>query len=171
MSKKRIKERQQSREPLPEKVGEALVFSLERTVIPVTIGDGDDAKEYELKEATGDAAVTWHNAMFSKTKLGPDGKPSSMGAMGDTEPLLVSLCLFPKDSDRNVSVVVIRSWPNRIQKSLFEKAKEISDLEEKDESTIEAIEAKIEELTEKLEKLKAEEEGSAKNSQDDTTDG
>ena len=99
--------------------------------IQYTIGGVD----YILKEASGDAACQYRNALFKDIQLGPEGKPSKIGNMADVEPLLVSLCLFNPEG-RKIAVDSIRKWPNRIIKQLFEKVKEISDLnEESDERT------------------------------------
>ncbi len=108
---------------------EEMNFDLEVVSIPVTIG----GEKYELREASGDAACKWRNAILSKAKLGPDGKPQTVGSIADTEPLLVSLCLF-NESGKNVSLSVVRSWPARIQKALFNKIKDISDLDEDEQS-------------------------------------
>lgn len=125
-------------------------FDLTETItIPVRIKDKDGVvREYELREATGDIACRWRNAIFARTELGPNGKPKSLGNIADTEPILVSLCLFDTKTNNNVSVQTVRSWPSKIQKSLFEKIKEISDLED-DEVTNDDV----------------------KNEQTDTTDG
>lgn len=116
-------------------VGEALEFDLSAPiVIPVKLKDKDgELKDYELREANGDVACRWRNAILQRTTLGPDGKPSSLGAIADTEPILVSLCLFEAGTNRNVPVGTIRQWPSKVQKALFEKAKEISELDDDEE--------------------------------------
>jgi hypothetical protein len=88
--------------------------------------------EYELREATGEAATTYRNAMLKATQLGPNGKPKSLDGFANAEPLLVSLCLFKKDGVgwSSVDLDVIKSWPSRVQKELFNRAKEMSDLDE-----------------------------------------
>ena len=105
----------------------------EPVVIPVNIKDKDGVlRSYELREANGDSACRWKNAILQRTNLGPNGKPSSFGAIADTEPIVISLCLFDKDG-KNVPVGVIRQWPAKVQRALFEKAKEISELDEDEE--------------------------------------
>lgn len=90
-----------------------------------------DGKSYSLRQATGEAAETYRNAVLSATKLS-NGKVSSVAGLASTESLLVSLCLF--DSEGNaVHVKEIRKWPNPTVKALYDRAKEISDLDEKDE--------------------------------------
>lgn len=96
--------------------------------IPYTIG----GVQYVLREASGEAACSYRNAVFRATELGPDGKPSKIGNMADVEPLLVSLCLF-NDQGRRLNSNELKKWPNRIVKTLFQKVKEISELEEQPE--------------------------------------
>lgn len=113
-------------------------------------------RRFMLKEATGDAAVKYRNAMLESTKLGPDGKPVSVKGMANIEPYLVSLCLIEliadkdgKDRERPVSDTTLRGWPNRVLKPLYDTCKEISALSEEDD-TEEAITKKIEDLQKKL---------------------
>lgn len=114
--------------------------------VPCTIG----GKKYTLREASGDAACKYRNALLKATKLGTDGKPTSIDGMADAEPLLVSLCLFTAENTA-VPVQVVRSWPQRIQKRLFDEAKRISQLDERD--TPASIEEKILKLQEERAKL------------------
>lgn len=108
-------------------MSDGMVFDLSVTEIPVKIGD----VEYTLKEASGDASIKYRNMVMGRVKM-LDGKPSQMDNLADSEPFLVHLCLFDSEG-KNVPINIIRSWPARIQKSLFEKAKEISQLDEEDE--------------------------------------
>lgn len=93
--------------------------------VPYRIGGND----YVLKEADGEATCAYRNAVFKATELGPDGTPVRIRNMADVEPLLVSLCLFNEDG-RRIDQNFIRKWPNRIQKALYDKVKEISQLDE-----------------------------------------
>ena len=95
------------------------------TELSVRVGE----QTYTLREASGAAACTYRNAMIRCTTLGSDGKATRMDNIADTEPLLVSLCLFD-DKNRPVPVETIRSWPSRIVTKLYNKAREISSLEE-----------------------------------------
>lgn len=124
---------------MPEQKYDPMSFDLTPICIAVTVGN----KKYALKEASGDAAVRYRNAQLGCTELGPDGKPKKIVGIGDTEPLLVSLCLFEVTevdaegnivkTGANVPVNTIRSWPARIQKALFEKIKEVSEIDKEDE--------------------------------------
>lgn len=117
--------------------------------IKVEVQIGTDA--YTLKEASGDAGVKWHNALTKCFKATQAGVTSADG-IAETEPLLVSLCLSD-NCGRQVPVAKIKGWPYRLQKALFEKAKEISNLAE-DEQTEEQLVKKIELLQEKLDKVR-----------------
>lgn len=137
---------------LPE---ECLDFGdLEPTEVSVRI----KKKDYVLREASGDASCKYRNAMLKSTRLGPDGKPVQIDGMADTEPLLVALCLFEKRPQEGggakevpVSVQEVRAWPGWLVKRLFDKAKEISNLDEKEGRA--EIQSKIDKLGEKLAKL------------------
>ncbi len=116
----------------PVKTPETMDFTdITLKEIPVQVGD----KKYTLREATGDAACLYRNAMLRCTKLGPEGKPETITGIADAEPYLVSLCLF-NEGNKPVPVATIRKWPARVQTALFDKAKEISELgEDEDEDT------------------------------------
>jgi len=92
--------------------------------IPVRI----QGKNYVLREASGDAACRYRNAVLACAQLTPEGKAVSVRNLADVEPLLVSLCLFDEKGNP-VSVNQVRKWPARVVKALYEKAKEISDLD------------------------------------------
>lgn len=110
---------------------------------------------YVLREATAGAVASWRNAQLKAARLGPDGKPVSMGDAADSEPLLVSLCLFRLDDKGGawpVDLKTVRSWKSRVQRPLFEKLVEISGLSR--EETPEGLEARMSELAEKLAKAR-----------------
>ena len=121
-------------------------------------------REYVLREASGDAACKYRNALLKATKLGPNGKPQSLDGVADSEPLLVSLCLFEKYrsgdeiKERPAILPQVRGWPSRVQKTLFDRAKKMSGLDES-EKTKEQIQEQIKELRKKLEELDGAEEG------------
>ena len=129
-------------------------------------------KDYILREATGDVACKFQNKRAKCMKFGTDGKTASIDDIADVDPLLLSMCLFsPNDKtpgtfDKPVPITTIRSWPSRIVKKLVEKAKEISELEDVEE-TVADLEKKLEAAKEKV---KAKEETS-KNESGSTTDG
>lgn len=134
--------------------------------IPVTIA-GEEPMV--LREATAGAARDWRAAIIRSQKVDGRGFDASIT---ETELLLVSLCLFYKAADaqgnaRRVPVATVRNWQNRITKSLFETAKEISGLIEED--TEESLEKDIATAQEKLAKLKEEREKNGQRSGRGTT--
>lgn len=123
-----------------------LEFDLTPTTVPVRIAGQD----YLLKEASGAVATTWRNSVFRSTKVDSNGRPSSYEGIAEAEPLLVSLCLYEANG-KLVPIQTVKSWPARIQKALFEKAKEISGLDE--EETPEKLKENIRKAQEKLDRL------------------
>lgn len=100
--------------------------SLENTDVKVT---GPDKKKYVLREATGAVAAKYRNACMACMKLTPDGKSAGIQGLADVEPLLVSMCLFTEEGS-SVELSLIKAWPAKVVKKLFETAQEISDLKE-----------------------------------------
>lgn len=138
----------------------SLDFSLINPVeLPVIVGD----KKYILREASGDAACKYRNNLLKSTKMSPDGKVQSVEGLADIEPFLVSLCLFEvtEKGDKPVALHTIRSWPNRVQKALFEEAKRISYLD--DIETVESLNKQIDELTKRRDALAVSKEDPSKN--------
>lgn len=114
-------------------------------------------KKHLLREASGDAACKYRNAIIGSTRLGPDGKPTSIHGLADAEPMLVSLCLFElyehqgQEKERPVLLSTIRGWPARVLKPLVEKVKEISPgLEDRPDESEDALQKRLEETQQKL---------------------
>lgn len=120
---------------------------LEAVEIPVKV----NGEIYTLREASGDAAFKFRNAAMKCTKLGPDGKPSSVENIADIEPLLISMCLFDS-KDKPVPVAKIRSWKSRICKKLYQQILEISELEETEDEA--SLEKQLAEIQAKLDKAR-----------------
>jgi hypothetical protein len=95
---------------------------------PVTVDYFIGGKPFQLREATSDGAAKFRNAAAGTARI-TDGKVSGVGNVGDLEPLLVSLCLFDGDG-KPVPLSVVRQWPGRVVRKLFDKAKTISGLDE-----------------------------------------
>ena len=133
-------------------MSESMTFdSLSLIEVPVKIID----KNYVLREASEDAACRWRNSQVSGAKM-VDGKVSGLGNLADGEPLLVSLCLFELVPEvkqfpdgKPVPLQTVRSWPARVVKQLFAKAKEISGLSEGEES-IEDLEKQQSKLADRI---------------------
>lgn len=138
---------------------------------------------YVLLEPTEEVAVKWKNLQIKETKFGPDGKPTGLGNMADSSPYLVSLCLYKADEQGNLPLLrdgrpdhnalvplnTIKRWPSRQVTVLFERAKEIGELGERE--TAEAITRRMEDDGRKLAALRNGEarEDPAKNEPSDMT--
>ena len=122
--------------------------------IPVRIGGG----AYVLQEADEAAAVAYQNAATKAARFNEDGNLTGVDGAADVEPLLVSRCLFDRSPAGGVGSPVpldtIKKWPARIVSKLFEKAKEISQLDTAE--TVEKLEKQIARSQARLVKLKAE---------------
>lgn len=99
---------------------------------PVTI----QGVNYVLREANGDAACKYRNALLGQVELGSDGVPKKLGKVADVEPMLVSLCISKVQGEGKPIATVneqdVRRWPNRVIKPMFEWIKKNSDLEEEE---------------------------------------
>lgn len=100
--------------------------SLAVVELPVKI----NGEEFVLREISGGNHVKYKEAQFKCRHYSADGKTVTYIGLSELEPLLVHLCLFYKNSDKHVEQDKIGSWPARVQKKLFEKAREISLLKE-----------------------------------------
>jgi hypothetical protein len=151
---------------------EELIFETEDTPIeiPVTVGKA----KYFLCEAMGDVAAKYENRKVSNMKL-DNGKPVSVMNTGDLAPFLLSLCMFYPSEDgtkadrtKPVNPVTIRGFKSKTMRTLFDKARKISDIDQP--TTIDDLKKQIKELTSQLKDLETE--GTpAKNEQGETTDG
>ena len=130
-------------------------------IVPVTIS----GEQYELREANGNVACQYRNALLKCTQLGPEGKPHKIDGMADVEPLLVSLCMYDS-GNHPVPITKVRSWPSRIVKELFNTAKKISQIDE--EETVASLEKEKAAVEKRLDKLR---EGNDPNLPSDTTAG
>jgi len=97
------------------------------TEVPVKYKQTD----YVLREATSGAAKDFANARIARVKMGSAGEPTAYGSLGDLEPLLVSMCLFEL-SGKPVTMKFVELMPYRMQKALYDKAREISGLDDDD---------------------------------------
>lgn len=148
--------------------------------IPVRVGNA----RLILREASGDAAARYRNAVLKATRLNADGKPSFVDGLADTEALLISRCLYYADDNGNlrltpagtpdprylVALETIRNWPYRVQEALFDKAREISGLDRRESA--DDIAKRMERDQQRLDALRnGTDEDHAKNLPDATTAG
>lgn len=116
---------------------------------PISVKVKIGAQEYTLREATGDAEIQYRNAQLANSQLVGE-KIVRMAGIADTGPLLVSLCLFDSNGN-NVPIPVIRAWPSRVKEKLFERVKEISDIDQP--WVVDDLKEHISNLQKKLDKL------------------
>jgi len=104
-------------------------------ITPIEVKVRIQGKNYVLREASEAVTCRYRNAQVRCAHVAPDGKATKVeGPIADTEPLLVSLCLFEEDTGAPVDQKVIMQWPSRVVRQLFDKVKEISDLDESAQS-------------------------------------
>lgn len=101
----------------------------ERTQI-YTIG----GERYILVEASGEAGCNYKNAAAKAVKMDNKGRPTGIGDIASARPILVAGCLFKLVDDNRVPVAleVIKSWSDRIQQKLFDKAQELSGMNDEE---------------------------------------
>lgn len=101
---------------------------------PFRIGE----QQFVLLEADGEAARAYRKASLRGIIVNKGGRMENLNETVDAETVLVSQCLYKVDSEGNpttrVGAEVIRKWPNRVIRPLFDKAKEISYLGEDEDS-------------------------------------
>jgi len=134
--------------------------------LPVKIA----GKEYLLREASGEDARIYNNARMRGVQMEGDKILSLPEDSAGIPSLLVSRCLWEtKDGKPTARVAIqkVRGWPERVIKPLFEKAKDISELQ--DEDTEEGLYKQMADLRERMKKLK--ERSAVKNVLEGTEDG
>jgi hypothetical protein len=128
-------------------------------------------RTYVLREPSEDAACRFKNASFRVSSF-IHGKSPDVKDPADICPVLVSLCLFEKvegkdgaESEKPVSLPVVKGWPSRMVRPMFEKLKEWGRLLDEDE-TAEDLEKRIAKDQKRLQELREEAErgGREKNS-------
>ena len=121
---------------------------------PIEVPVSVQGRQYTLREASGDAACQYRNAVSGSYQYGPDGNISGVKGLSDAGPLLVSLCLVDENG-RAVKQEIVRGWPARVMMALFRRAKEISELDEPE--TVESLERQVAVLQRRLVELQGEE--------------
>jgi hypothetical protein len=125
---------------------EVLDFDITERTLTVKIS----GQEYVLHEASEEAAAAWRTASAECAEYDADGKVKRIRGIGRVQAVLVAACLTQES--KPVSAATVGKWPSRVVKPLFEKVKEISDLNEVPE-TAEDLVKQIGKLQAKLDEL------------------
>jgi hypothetical protein len=141
-----------------------------RDVVGASVAYEIEGKEYVLRPAKGGGVIAYRKAVMKASQAGPDGTRQVSGEVFDTEPYLVSLCLYQVTDKGEVPVPqsTITAWPNHLMKEMYADARRVTELDDKD--TPESLEEKILKLQEEREKLLANGDA-AKKGQSSTTAG
>ena len=91
--------------------------------VPVISPEGT---HYTLREANGKTATEHRNAIISSTQFDANGKVVGVKDLASVEARFVASCLWD-EKGKNPSVTLVQAWPARVQKALYDKAKELSD--------------------------------------------
>lgn len=94
--------------------------------VPVTF----KGEEYVLREATAEASAAYVSAKTKTLRFDSSGNFSSFGNVGDLPLLLVSMCLFRVGESKPVPKSEIKKFGTRIVLRLYERALDISGLDE-----------------------------------------
>ena len=88
--------------------------------------------KYLLREASEDAATKYRNAAVRGAKMSEGSV--TMGDAGNVQAVLVSECLFELGENgnvlRNAPIGIVKAWPSRVVRPLFDWIKEVSMLDE-----------------------------------------
>ena len=105
---------------------EDFVFDLTEQVKPVEINNKEgETIKYELREATEDIVARWKDRSMANANVQNTGGKEinvKMGAVGDSDAFLVSLCLFHKGGPydgHSAGFDEVKSWPSRVVKPMY----------------------------------------------------
>lgn len=101
---------------------------------PVAVEVDFGGKKYVLREASEEAAIAYKDFIAAASKLNDNGKLVGVSGVSGSESLLVSKCLFElyehggAAKERPVLLSVVRSWPSRRVRPLFDRVMAISEI-------------------------------------------
>jgi len=109
---------------------ETLSFDLEREERPVTIG----GEAYVLIELDGKERDKYLNVLGGRLRHGADGKPGGVRNFDGLQASLIAASLRKVDGEEKkpVPLNTIQGWPARVVTGLFEAARDLSALDEKE---------------------------------------
>lgn len=115
--------------------------SLEPIEIPVFY----KKKTYILREVSEGGYGDYQNAIFKSFRVNEAGRPIPGEGMSESDTLLVSKCLYQADEQGHlrvsangdpdprwlVGLAVLKSWPRRVVKDLYQQVRTISGMDER----------------------------------------
>jgi len=129
-------------------------------------------------EANGETGQRYHNANFAAVRALREGQAGEDKGLADVELMLVGRCLYTASQvepnqgeffewggepiwleiDKAVGREVVKSWPVRVIKPLYQKLKEISQLSESENTSLESLKNQREELDKAIREMEGMEE-------------
>jgi hypothetical protein len=87
------------------------------------------SRVWTLREATEETAVKWRGMQLSNARVVDGQLQANVDRIAESQAFLVSRCLFDEEG-KPVKLDVVKAWPSRVVRPLFERCKEISSLNE-----------------------------------------
>lgn len=107
-------------------------ISLNRKTVDVIIEDDGTEKRYQLRELNGRERNKYLNQMSGRVKMGPTGKVVGIKSFDGFQSDLLVRCLFDENNEK-VTADFVEDLPASAQAELFEKAQELSGLDNEEE--------------------------------------
>jgi len=85
-------------------------------------------KKYMLKEASGAATAAWRNAQLSGVTMSSEGKPVSLGAVGNLQLVLLCKCIYDEKGDNLIPAEEISKIPDRFLMPMYDWVTRVSEL-------------------------------------------
>ena len=103
---------------------DALVATIDYdSLAPIEFAFKIGGEEYTLKEATNDGVMRWQNAVMRSLDTAPNGDRIPSDRTNETRLVLLSGCIYPSGSSKNIPAEKIKAWPQRAVSDLFDRAK------------------------------------------------
>ena len=128
-------------------------FDFDQQLVTTEIPVRYQGKDYTLREPSEDSAAKYRSFQLRNARMVGGKLNADITKIAESQAFLLSMCLYNGDGHA-VSIGIIRSWPARIIKPLFEKAREMGSLIEGEE-TVEQLATQITSLQKKLEAKRA----------------
>ncbi len=97
--------------------------------------------KYVVKTGTAGNIAKYNNARSNATTFGTSGEIASVSNSGDLKLLLVSLCCYVVETNKLVSLEIVKDWPEPMINTLFDEAKRVSNIDQP--ATVKFIDDKI----------------------------